>query len=172
MNHAPYDDLVGGAFSSLPDGVRHAHSSPLGAVGFLEIVRGDGLAGLIAGWLRLPQAGQGVRTVLRVEALGTDLRWVRDFGDQRIVSFQRRRGDGLEERFGPFWSSFRLEVEGDILVYRPVGVRLGRFAVPLFLSPRIHAAVSPAEGGWHVSVRVEHPRLGLLCRYSGIMRPE
>ncbi|MGV3617399.1 MAG: DUF4166 domain-containing protein [Fimbriimonas sp.] len=169
MNHAPYDSTVGGAFSRLGEGVRRAHSSPLVAEGDLRVEWSRSrLARLVARGMRLPPEGASVRTWLEVSSSPEGLLWVRDFGNHRVTTRQWASQGLLIESFGLARTCFRLVAEGDGLRYEPVGVWIGRWRVPF--APRIEATVSEADGGWHVDVRVDHPWLGRLCRYSGLMR--
>lgn len=170
-NHAPYDALVGGAFSRLAPGIGLAHSSPLTAEGELRVEWSRSwFSRVIARAMRLPPEGDPIRTRLEVTAASDVLTWIRDFGSHRVKTRQWVKGQVLVESYGLGQSHFHLVPDGDALRYEPVGVWLGPFRVPSFLAPRIEARIQDAPGGWRVDVRIDHPRFGLLCRYDGIMR--
>ena len=170
MNHAPYDELVGGAFASLPDGVRRAHSFPLHARGRIQVVRGSGLAGLVAGLFRLPRSGRDVDTRLQISADSGALVWTRHFDGRRVETRQWAEEGRLMEANGRLRVAFDLRTSDGQLVYESRAAWLGPFRLPIRWSPHLSATVREAAGGWHVDVRIDHEVLGLLCRYYGIMR--
>ena len=167
-NYAPFDKLVGGAFSRLGEGVRRAHSSPLRAEGELCVEWSRSrLARWMAWAMRLPPEGPCVPTRLEV----SEGVWIRHFGPQRVVTRQWARDGFLVERYGPFRTRFRLVAKESALRYRSEGAWVGAVRLPTFLAPTVETLVEDAEGGWRVEVRISHPCLGLICRYYGVMRP-
>ena len=72
--------------------------------------------------------------------------------------------------FGAGSVVFVLHPADGSLVYERAATEFMGVPVPSFLSPRIHASVSPDPAGWHVDVAV-HWRRHLICRYWGRMQP-
>jgi uncharacterized protein DUF4166 len=177
-----YRSLVGPAWDGLPASVRQAHlrDEGLEAAGVLRVERGAGRAArALARLCRLPEAGEGVPVRLSVRREGRGERWVRRFGEQRLVSSQRALTGGLlAERFGPLELRFRLATTGGGLRYEHRATRLCagplRIPVPGWLAPRVAATeeAAPSADRTRLRVTVSLPLVGLLLAYDGELTVE
>ena len=170
-----YPQLIGEAWSSLPAGVRRAHSGgTTRARGRFEVVRGPGLLsraiGLVA---RLPPPGPcDVTLEVRRGADGAES-WLRTFGDLPMESAQLRDGDRIVERFGALELVLAGAAEGETMVVRCRGAafRLGgvRIALPRLLAPRVEARIQAGPNPEVLDVRVTTHVAGggLLVGYWG-----
>jgi len=173
-----YARLVGAAWGQLAEPVRRLHpaGSAVRGAGLFDVTRGGSLAArLLASLMRLPAEGRGVPVVLTVgpEGAGGE-RWHRDFDGKTFVTHQREHPPGLlADRAGAVEMYFRMEAEGEALIYRQAGVRLrlGRLRVPVprALAPRIEAREWAEAGDPRVCVRVSvgAPLVGPLITYEG-----
>lgn len=177
-----YPRLVGGAWGELDAPVRQLHSTGGGLryAGHFAVRRGAGrVAGLLARFLGLPEAGENIPSRLVVTPLPEGERWHRTFGGRPFVTRQSAHASGLlAERIGAFEILFRLSGAGGALFYQQAraALCLGHWRVPLprALSPNITASerASGAAAGVRVSVRVSAPLAGLLIEYSGSIEKE
>jgi len=177
-----YPRLLGASWHDLDEAVRQAHyvGKPVRSSGWLQVRHGSGwLARLLVWLLRMPLAGDAVRTRLVVTPQGKRERWQRSFGARFLVTTQwEESGNLLAERMGPLEIYFRLHATNRALVYRQTGaaLRLGpwRLDLPSWLAPRVVAQEEP--GGHperiHVAVEIVAPLLGLLISYDGAMVKE
>jgi len=79
-----------------------------------------------------------------------------------------REGGRIQERFGPLTMDLRLTPEGDRLVYRVEGWRLGQVPLPRALAPSTSAHEEvDAEGRFVFDVEISLPLIGRLVRYRG-----
>lgn len=164
-----YESILGDRFSALDFSVRRAHAAPLTATGTLDVEHGSHwIVPLMVAMLRLPAAGQGLRTRLTVAASGDGLEWTRWIGSSVVRTRERANGSRLVEQSALGEIAFELDADRGALVYRQVTARIAGFALPRTVSPHVRARVSPAGGGWHVDVTVKW-RAHLVCRYSGVM---
>lgn len=157
--------------------VLHCGKGSVRAWGWMRVDRGAGLmARLTAILLRLPKPGDRVRVRLTIVRHHGDERWFREFGDRAAICSRQSGGRAgeLVERFGVIAFVFTLEVVGEVLRFRQRAcqVRLGRLAltIPPAFAPRVEAEVAPpATSGLAVSVRIDHPWLGRLLAYQGVV---
>jgi len=157
--------------------VRRLHSGgSRRAEGLFEVRHGRGLARWLARALRMPRAGEGIRTVLTVTSEAYGERWDRRFGADGFVTEQRPGEDGrLHEGFGRLELRLDLWVAGGALRFEPAGAafRVGRHAVPVprLIAPRVGGRVSAEGERARVEVEVRAPLLGLVIGYSGSVAP-
>jgi hypothetical protein len=129
---------------------------------------------MCARWLRLPAQAASEDVQLVVEQRREGERWVRQFGNVRIITTQWQSEDGLLwERFGKIELGFRLDVEDGQLIYRQqtARFRVGCCTLPLprWLAPRVSATEKACGNDVKVSVEVCVPWLGLLLPYNGVV---
>jgi len=162
-----HDPLLGELidFGTLPPGVRTAHTPPLRAKGEFR-VRSKAVARL---W-NLPRTGAAVPTPVVVTQEGDAQRWQRSFGDQRLTTRQWVENGLLTEANGPGRIAMRVSPCTDGVHYETVRAWLGPFRVLWYL--HVEAEVGEAEGGWTIDVRVRWWPFGIICQYSGMLRPE
>jgi Domain of unknown function (DUF4166) len=171
-----YPALLGPAWAALPLVVRRLHQEGR-ARGRVTIERGrPGPATWLARLLRFPPARENVATLLAVEDRGQDQVWSRCFGEHTLVSWQRRAGDCLAERFGSFECVFRLHPNARGIDYDLVGAALAfgslRVPLPRGLAPQVSARTWAEENGMGLDVSMSAPLFGRILRYHGLVRPE
>lgn len=176
-----YPQLLGSAWNELHEAVRGLHvDTAIQATGFFRVRHGNGrLARCLIRLLAMPPAGEAVPVGLAISPCGIGENWSLTFGDRPLITTQwPGRGGVLVERFGALELRFRLQVDGEALVYRQTGValRLGPFpmTLPSWLAPRVTAREEPGGGPnrTHVSVQVVIPLVGFLISYEGIIARE
>ena len=151
----PYAAVLGDAYASLHPVVRRAHEAPLTARGTLAVEHGRRWwTSLLVRAMRLPEEGpaQPVRLVLAAEA--ETLIWSRQIGASPLRTTQCAKSGRLVERSGIGRVTFALTAHQGAMLYRQQTFHLGGIRVPDPVSPRVHAAVTAADGGWSVWVEV------------------
>jgi hypothetical protein len=175
---SPYHAILGDAFDTLHPNVRRAHEAPLRAEGTFEVVHGTHrVTRILVALMKLPAAGSRVPVALsvvfgpaRTHAGPKTLRWERRIGRTSLSTLQHAHRGFLVEENGPGRIVFSLRAANGCLLYEYAAMRILFLHVPLVLSPRVQARVSPDPEGWHVDVRVEWQG-HLICVYGGRMRP-
>ncbi|HEX5110319.1 MAG TPA: DUF4166 domain-containing protein [Vicinamibacterales bacterium] len=175
---SPYRALLGDDYDTLHPNVRAAHEAPLVAEGVFDVVHGSHLVVPVLIWImKLPASGRSVPVHLQVVdeaaapgARSLGMRWSRRIGRSILETHQFAQDDFLVEQSGAGSVVFVLHPADGSLVYERAATEFMGVPVPSFLSPRIHASVSPDPAGWHVDVAV-HWRRHLICRYWGRMQP-
>jgi hypothetical protein len=167
-----YHRILGEKLAALPQPMRGWHQSPLerSAAGTLLVTRGrTWLSHLAANIGRMPKSEERVSVVLEVQPIGERERWVRNFGEQQLVSIQWMENGLLMEQFTS--SRLRLAVEvvpgNNGLEFVLRRSYLGPIPIPRWLAPRVTTTAVAAEQGWQLLVRVELPLVGLLIEYCG-----
>ena len=164
-----YARLLGPAFEGLPRGLREFHRAGGAATGEFLVERGRGAAGVLAALVGAPRAMERAPVVLVLERVGERERWVRTIGGRRFSTVQSARTGRLVERMGPLRFTFEVRVRGEEMVFEQAGFGVLGVPLPRRLSPRVSATARGLDDGWEIDVRVDLPRGGLLCRYSGRM---
>jgi hypothetical protein len=164
---------IGPAFAGLPAAIRALHETP-----GRSLWRGEAttegaagpLAALVAGVVGFPAARASCPAEVAIHADGDRSVWRRRIGGHAFASVLStpRAGGRVRERFGPVGIDLRLTPEGDRLVYRVEGWRLGPIPLPRMLGPstRAHEEVD-AEGRFVFDVEISLPLVGRLVRYRG-----
>ena len=168
-----YVKVLGADFDRLDSVLREFHQSvPNRARGQLAVERSPVLVGrLLAQLAGLPHAAERINVDLDVTAIAGGERWVRRFKGKPLVTAQRPWRDLLLESGGPLTFGFRLVVEAGGMRFDQQRTWFLGISLPKVLAPRVSAIVTPAEGGWHIDVRMAAPLLGPLIRYHGTMIP-
>ena len=169
-----YQRILGEEFALLPDVLRRFHGAPDGGrlEGLFRVERGRGR---LRAWLAeiggLPQASERVPLRLDVRVAGEEEHWTRSFGEQHLRTRQFARDGRLVELHPPWKLRIRLGAtrEGMLLDHE----RLYCFGIPLprFVAPRVESFVEARGEAWFVAVTIGMPLLGMVCRYSGEVRP-
>ncbi len=180
-----YPRLLGDSWAGLPAAVRRCHlrdtTTPVRGSGTFQIRHGNALlAGFVVRALRMPPAAKAVPAQLLITPDKGGERWLRTFGNCRLLTTQCAHRNGLlAERTGMIEFRFRLEVVAGGLRYRQTGaaLRLGRWAVALlpWMSPQVEAqekADDKDPNQTQVHVRVTLPLIGLLFSYEGRIRAQ
>ena len=170
-----YQEVLGSAWSDVSPAVRRAHLRD--SAGEFDVAHGSNLfARLLARCAKLPAAGKGVPTRLRIIRRGNHEEWNRTIGT-RSMRTRQYAVDGriLREGFGPFEISFKLEVSAGGIHYHQTrsAIRIGCVSLPLphAFSPRVAASElpGPTPHSTQVCVTIHLPIVGLLIRYEGQM---
>ena len=175
---SPYQALLGDAFNTLHPNVRMAHEAPLNAQGVFDVVHGTHrITRMLVALMKLPAAGIRVPVALGVvfASARTNLgpltmRWQRRIGRTLLSTCQYAHRGFLIEEHGLGRVVFSLRAANGCLFYEHAALHFMSLRLPLVLSPRVRACVSPDARGWHVEVVVEW-RGHLICRYGGTMHP-
>jgi hypothetical protein len=127
----------------------------------------------------LPPPAKAVPVQLHITPSEQGEKWVRTFGEKRLVTWQYERPGGLlAERFGPLELRFQLLLQADRLGYaqRAAVLRLGwlRLPVPAWLAPQVRASEVVVSGTerTYIMVSISLPLLGLLISYEGELEVE
>ncbi|MBU1383381.1 MAG: DUF4166 domain-containing protein [Alphaproteobacteria bacterium] len=170
---ALYARAIGPAFDGLPVAIRALHETPGGSLWRGEASTGGAagpLAALVARIVGFPDQQSACLAEVAIDADGTRSTWRRRIGGHAFSSVlsRPREAGRVEERFGPVAMDLRLTPEGDRLVYRVEGWRLGPILLPRVLAPSTvaHEEVD-AEGRFVFDVEISLPLIGRLVRYRG-----
>ena len=164
---------IGPAFDRLPAAIRALHETPGRSLWRGEAETGGAagpLAALVARIVGFPKANAACAAEISIEADGTRSIWRRRIGGHAFASVlsRPREGGRIQERFGPLAMDLRLTPEGDRLVYRVEGWRLGPIPLPRALAPSTSAHEEvDAEGRFVFDVEISLPLIGRLVRYRG-----
>ena len=167
----PYRQIMGAEFDALPAVVRRAHSAPLVACGSADVWRGSGFGGLPAALFGLPRAGLGRRLELQLTQRADEIGWWRAFDGRTLNTKQRAIGNMIHEHAGPVRIAFSVRSAGGGVRHESHGVWLLGLPLPAWARPRAVAQVTAAGRWWNVTVRIDHPFVGLLCEYRGRLEP-
>ena len=170
---AIYARAIGPAFDTLPEAIRTLHETP-----GRSLWRGEAategasgpLAALVARIVGFPKAQAACATEVAIEADGDRSVWWRTIGRHGFASVlsHPRPGGRVSERFGPLSMALTLTPEGERLVYRVDGWRLGPIPLPRALGPSTRALEEvDAEGRFVFDVEISAPLIGRLVRYRG-----
>ncbi len=169
-----YQLLLDEQFALLPEPLRRFHGSPVGGCveGVFRVERGRGfLRSLLADLGKLPPAGEDVPLRLEVRVTDGEEHWTRTFGATRLLTRQFARDGRLLELHPPWKLRIRLGAtrEGMQLEHE----RCYWFGIPLprLVAPRVDSFVEARGQGWFVEVTIGMPLVGMVCRYSGEVRP-
>lgn len=164
---------IGPSFDALPEAIRALHETPGRSLWRGEAMT-EGAAGplaaLVAGMVGFPKTQAFCPAEVAIDADGDRSVWRRRIGGHAFASVLSapRAGGGVRERFGPLSMDLRLMPEGDRLVYRVEGWRLGPIPLPRGFGPstRAHEEVD-VEGRFVFDVEISLPLVGRLVRYRG-----
>lgn len=170
---AIYARAIGPAFDALPAPLRALHEAP-GRSQWRGEAATEGASGplvaLVARIVGFPKAREACPVEVAIEADGDRSVWRRRIGGHAFASVLSHPGAGgrVRERFGPLSMDLRLTPEGERLIYRVEGWRLGLIPLPRSLGPstRAHEEVD-AEGRFVFDVEISAPLIGRLVRYRG-----
>ncbi len=164
---------VGPGFDGLPAAIRALHETPGRSLWRGEAMTAGAagkLAAMVAGIVGFPPAQAACSAEVSIEADGDRSVWRRRIGGHAFASVLSapRAGGRVRERFGPLSMELRLTPEGERLVYRVEGWRLGPIRLPHGLTPstRAHEEVD-TEGRFVFDVEISAPLIGRLVRYRG-----
>ncbi len=170
---AIYARAIGPAFDGLPAPIRTLHETPGRSLWRGEAMT-EGASGpltaLVAGIVGFPKAQAACAAEVAIHADGDRAVWRRRIGGHAFASvLSAPCADGrVRERFGPLSMDLRLTPEGDRLVYRVEGWRLGPIPLPRALGPSTRAFEEvDAEGRFVFDVEISLPLVGRLVRYRG-----
>lgn len=164
---------IGPDFDGLPPAIRALHETPGRSLWRGEALT-EGAAGplaaLVARIVGFPTAQAACPAEVLIEADGDRSVWRRRIGGHAFASVLSHPRDGgrVQERFGPLSMDLMLTPEGERLVYRVEGWRLGPISLPRVLAPltQAHEEVD-AEGRFVFDVEISLPLIGRLVRYRG-----
>jgi len=169
-----YQRILGEEFALLPEVLRRFHGSAQGGrvEGLFRVERGRGrLRNLLATFGKLPPPSERVPLRLDVRVAGDEEHWTRSFGEQRLLTRQFARAGRLVELHPPWKLRIRLGATQK-------GMRLDHercywngIPLPHLLAPRVESFVEARGEAWFVEVTIGMPVVGMVCRYSGEVRP-
>ncbi len=169
-----YQRILGEEFALLPDVLRRFHGSPAGGSleGTFRVERGRGrLRGLLAEIGGLPPASERVPLRLDVRVEGDEEHWTRAFGEQLLRTRQFARDGRLVELHPPWKLKIRLGATRAGMQLEHERCYWCGIPLPRFVAPRVESFVEARGESWFVAVTIGLPLLGMVCRYSGEVRP-
>lgn len=164
---------LGEAFDILPAAIRALHETPGRSLwrGEARTWGAETRAGaLVARLFGFPGGSEAAPAEVEMRADGERAVWRRRIDGHRFRSVlsQPRPGGRVIERFGPLSFELALSVEGERLVYRIIGWRLGPMPLPGVLRPRTDTFETVNEAGrFTFDVTIAAPLFGRLVRYRG-----
>ena len=165
-----YATVAGSRFAEWPEALQRCHLPGMRAAGALKVETSRRMpARIYRKLMKLPGAGDTVPTGLSLIQERNCIRWERRFWALALSTFQHVQNGTLFERYGPFQMHLIPELDRGSVTYRSGGCTLFGFRLPRFFAARSLARLTPTEHGWHVSVTIEAPLTGWICRYEGEM---
>lgn len=169
-----YRTVMGGEFDAMPSITRAIHNPDPERrfVGRAQVRRGQNwLARLLASWLKLPRAGDGVPIEVTITRDGEQDIWTRNFDGEVFQSRQfgeeTSNGKRLMETIGPITTRLRIEARHDGLNLHAERAFWHGVTLPHWLTPKVHAS-ERAYGGAHLfDVSVSLPLIGQVMAYRG-----
>ena len=169
-----YQRILGEDFERLPEPLRRFHGSERGGrlEGLFRVERGRGyVRNRLADLGKLPPAGERVPLRLDVRVADAVEHWTRSFGPTQLFTRQLERHGRLVELHPPWKLRIRLGAT-------PKGMSLDHercywLGIPLpgFIAPKVETYVEERGESWFVAVAIRMPLVGMVCRYSGEVRP-
>ena len=169
-----YQRILGEEFALLPAVLRRFHGSPRGGrvEGVFRVERGTGwVRSLLAGIGKLPPASERVPLRLDVRVAGDEEHWTRSFGEQRLLTRQFAHEGRLVELHPPWKLRIRLGATREGMQLEHERCYWNGIPLPRALAPRVESFVEAREECWFVEVTIGLPLVGMVCRYSGEVRP-
>jgi hypothetical protein len=165
-----YRKLLGEDFERLGESLREFHESPHRVSGELDVTHSTQLIPRIFVMLMgLPKAGTALVTTLDVSGDGEYETWTRQIGEVRLRTHQRERGGRLVEAAGPINFVFDVEEESGALVFHHYRSEFLGIPLPKRIAPVIEARAEGLDRGWRITVDIQCPRYGTICRYDGVV---
>ena len=160
---------LGADFHQLPSTIQRAHIGTIRLSGHAQVVRGTGIADLLANLMGLPPAADSVAMSVEGTHLPDRMIWNRRFGSRSFESCFKLLGGQLIESLGPFRLRLRLKARERVLHYVLERVTLLGIPVPRGLAPDLEAWERERNGRYGFAVEVRMPFLGRLIRYEGLL---
>lgn len=175
MQTSVYKKILGTEFEKLSTILQlsHGNVSHVKATGVIDVEYGKNIfVGILNKLSKMPPKGNNQKIKLRIERTEEKEIWERYFTKQTFSTDQFAKNGSLHERSGLMTLTFKMFVkEGGLYVVQESTLFAG-IPLPKFMG--VHAtATSVEEGnGWRISVEVRSPVLGLMLRYSGLVKLE
>lgn len=176
MSHSQdtlYQRVLGKEFAQLPPVLHEFHSLPQGgqAQGMVLVQYGRGLVRCtLAKLLRLPPEGESVKVNLQVKVEDGHEIWVRHFDGLCVQTKQWQRDNLLIEKAGPLCFAFRMSANQEGLRFDFSHNEIAGIKLPfpvLKVDALARGMKSASNCGWHITVVISAPLLGVLAEYRG-----
>jgi hypothetical protein len=168
-----YQRVLGEEFAHLSPTLREFHGLPHGgqAQGVVCVRHGCGIVRhTVAKLLRLPPEGERIVVHLQVQPQENCEIWVRHFDGVPVQTVQWQRGALLIEKAGPLCFAFRVSNNEQTLQFDFSHNEIAGLRLPLAVL-KIEAKARGLADGWHITVVIRAPFLGLLAEYQGEINP-
>jgi hypothetical protein len=168
-----YQRVLGEEFAHLSPTLREFHGVPHGgqAQGMVCVRHGRGIIRhTLAKLLRLPPEGEHIAVHLQVQAQENCEIWVRHFEGVPVQTIQWQRDSFLIEKAGLLCFAFRVSNNEQTLQFDFSHNEIAGLRLPLAVL-KVEAQARGLEDGWHITVVIRAPFLGLLAEYQGEIRP-
>ncbi len=170
-----YQKLLGADFEQLSPALQvvHGRETPVHARGQVSVTYGRGpLVRLCNRMMHVPPASENVMLKLKIQRSGAQETWIRDFGGKPLATQQWAENGLFIEAVGGVEMAMRLRVSDGILRFEPAFTRFKGMKIPRFIGVTVYAEVRGHENGWQILVETRSPILGLLFRYTGLIKLE
>lgn len=173
MTQSLYQRILGAEYSRLPSELAdfHAVNGRRVFVGRARVKAAEGLfAKAIARLAGLPLKDAEVDINFTLLVDGLNETWVRDFGNQQMVSELHYQDGKILEHLGLMSLISTLSFSGGILCMKVEKVRFLRvFPAPRWMMPNVVANEFASPGRLNFDVRVGWGMFGRLVEYSGFL---
>ena len=170
-----YQKLLGADFEQLSPALQvvHGRATPVHARGQVSVTYGRGpLVRLCNRMMQVPPASENVMLKLEIQRTAAQETWIRDFGGKPLVTQQWAENGLFIEAVGGVEMAMRLRVSDGLLSFEPVFTRFKGMKIPRFIGITVYAEVRDHAGGWQILVETRSSVLGLLFRYTGLIKLE
>jgi len=168
----------GDDFGELHPNLQQLHTTGGELRGTVNIGYGDGIAGIVGRRLGrklgLPEAKQSIPLTVTISHHDEYLLWSRKFGDAHKMESKFRPvgnypdGYWLEET-GNIEIALGVDIDDGGWCWQQRTTKVRGIKIPKFILPRINAGKTIHSDKYKFHVRVDHPWLGHLLSYHGLL---
>ncbi|WP_374379146.1 DUF4166 domain-containing protein [Dongia sp.] len=167
MSPNALQSCLGVDFTRLLPLVQQAHLGHIELRGHVDVARGNGLGGFLAGILGMPATNPVCPMTVQGDHLNDRMIWRRSFDGRCLESQFVLEGNHLIEMMGPLKLKLRPSAVAGRLHYELDATHVGPLRLPRGLGPTLRAWEGEADGLYEFEVDIGLPLIGRLVRYAG-----